>query len=378
MTDLSDPQQLKLLILASGLAVTEAARNHMLEVAEGAGLSSADYASTSGIILQLDDDVWVNAPTDEHNPNFVDDSAPTALDHVDGQLTIRNGRLESSARFCLQPRFHQPGHGREKVMNLVVTHGDRARLSPLRSCAMTCTFCNIPYDDPIRTYELKPIDDCIAALQVAVDDPLQPAQHILISGGTPKPKDIDNHRELYRRVIQAFPGAPVDIMMVPIPGLLDVAELNRLGVNEFSINLEVFDRERQLAVARQKYHSGRDYYLEFIEKAAAELGPGRVRSMLLVGLEPIESTLLGVEAIAQRGGVPVLSPFRPDPATPLRATRPPTHDELLDVLLRGQEITAKYDTFLGPACPPCSHNTLGFAQGADGQIQYRHAHPAML
>ena len=301
----------------------------------------------------------------------------TVLDLEGDHLVVHDGALESPAWYCLQPEFHEPGKGRE-LMDLVVSHGDRARLSPLRSCSMTCTFCNVPYDDPISTYQLKPIDDCIAALRVAVDDPVQPARHIMISGGTPKPKDASNHRELYRRVIEAFPGIPVDIMMVPIPGLFDVPALKAAGLNDLSINLEVYDRDLQQQVARQKYNWGRDYYLDFIEQAADVLGPGHVRSMLLVGLEPADSTIEGVEAIARRGGVPVLSPFRPDPSTPLRDIAPPDYDQLVDVFMRSQEIADKYGTFLGPSCPPCSHNTLNFGTGVDGKVGYAYEHPVML
>ena len=375
MNALTPAQELKLRMLAQGLSITPTARTWITDAAHGAGLSSADYASTSGPILELADDVWVNAPVQDHNSFAA--NATTVLDRVGDQLIVRDGALESPASYCLQPQFHEPGRGRE-LMDLVVTHGDRARLSPMRSCSMTCLFCNIPYDDPISTYRLEPIDACIDALRVAVEDPIQPARHILISGGTPKPKDIGNHQELYLRVIAAFPGIPVDIMMVPIPGILDVPALAAAGVCDLSINLEVYNRERQLQVARQKYNWGRDYYLDFIEYAAGILGPGRVRSMLLVGLEPTESTLEGVEAIARRGGVPVLSPFRPDPATPLGGMEPPGFDQLLDVYLRSQEIADKYGTFLGPACPPCSHNTLNFGTGADGKVAYRYPYPAML
>lgn len=374
---LTTAQELKLRMLAEGLTITAAARRAILTAARDAGLSAADYASTSGVILELAGDVWVNAPIEDHNPNFAA-HAPTVLDLTGDGLVVHNGGLEVAAAYCLQPAFHRPEPLGTRVTDLVVTHGDRARLSPLHSCAMTCTFCNIPYDAPLSTYQLKPIDDCIAALRVAVEDPIQPARHILISGGTPKPKDIENHQELYRRAIQEFPGIGVDIMMVPLPGLLDVAELARLGVGELSINLEVYNRERQQEVARQKFNWGRDYYLDFIGDAATELGPGRVRSMLMIGLEPIESTLEGVQAVAERGGVPVLSPFRPDPITPLGGLRPPTFAELRTVLERAQQIASDHGTYLGPACPPCSHNTLNFATDAGGALSYHHEHPAML
>lgn len=358
---LTASQQLKLHALADGLHITDRARNHIGDAQPGVGLSSGDYASTSGVILKLEDDVWVNAPTVNHNANFTADTQVT-LDLIGDKLVVRGYGLESLASYCLQPQFHRNRSPKDRLMELVVSHGDRARLSPLNSCAMTCTFCNIPYDSPLQTYRLEPIDECIEALRVAVEDPVQPAQHIMISGGTPKPKDIGNHRELYVRAIEAFPGVPVDIMMVPVPGILDVSALKRAGVNELSINLEVFDPDLQRRVARQKFNWGRDYYLDFIEGATEELGQGRVRSMLMVGLEPIELTLNGVRAIAERGGVPVLSPFRPDPATPLAGMRPSTYEEMLSVLHEAEEILSHFGTELGPSCPPCSHNTISFPQ----------------
>lgn len=376
MGDFTQAQELKFQLLAEGLTLSDGARRWLADVTHGKSLTPADYASTSGLILELDDDVWVNAPIVDHNPNFV--AEPTAVLDVDGgALVMRSGPLVSGVRYWPQPDYHGTGNDHGPLNNYVVTHGDRARLSPIRGCAMTCTFCNIPYDDPINVYTLKSIPACVEAVRSALDDGAQPAHHLLISGGTPKPKDVGFHRELYRTILTTFPELPVDIMMAPVTGVLDVPELARLGVNELSINLEVYDRGRARDVARSKYNQGLEHYLGAIEDAAAILGPGRVRSMLLVGLEPAESTLEGVAAIAERGGLPVLSPFRPDPVTPLRDVRPPDADELREVLLRATEIVADLGTILGPDCPPCSHNTLNFAVGRKGTVDYRHPRPAM-
>ena len=103
-----------------------------------------------------------------------------------------------------------------------------------------------------------------------------------------------------------------------------------------------------------------------------------MRSMFIVGLEPVESTLDGVRAMAQAGGVPVLSPFRPDPATPLGGMRPPGYEDMRTVYLRAAEIAYDEGAQLGPACPPCTHNTLSFGGNIDGDSFYPHAHPAML
>lgn len=376
MGDFTQAQELKFELLANGLSLSTDARRWLADATGGKSLTSADYASTSGLILELDGDVWVNAPIIDYNPNFVVD-AEAVLGVDDDGLFVEQGDHWSRVRYWAQPSYHGTANGHGPLNNYVVTHGDRARLSPIRGCAMTCTFCNIPFDDPIETYTLKSIEACVEAVRVALEDPAQPAHHVLISGGTPKPKDVGFHRELYRTILMSFPQTRIDIMMAPVKDVLDIPELASLGVNELSINLEVYDRERAKDVARAKYNQGLGYYLDVIEGAAGILGPGKVRSMLLVGLEPMESTLAGVAAIAERGGMPVLSPFRPDPTTPLRDLAPPTAAELREVLLRATEIVAAHGAILGPDCPPCSHNTLNFGTGSDGSLDYRYPRPVM-
>jgi hypothetical protein len=373
-TTLSAAQRLKFQLLAEGIEISRLARKALREATSQSDLTPADYASTTGLILELDDDVWVNAPINDHNPNFVSGSR-FVLDYgVDG-LCVHGAGLASQARFWPPPRYHGQKERFGPLNHFAVTHGDRARLSPVRGCAMTCTFCNIPYDDPLDVYGTKPIDALLEAARVAVRDERQPAHHMLISGGTPKRPDFGFMQELYRRVLQEFPPKTVDIMMVPLPGLLDLPLLDKLGLNEISINIEVFSETSAKQVMRNKYNQGLRFYLDFIAHAAEVLGPGRVRSMLMVGLEPMEMTLAGVAAIVERGGVPVLSPFRPDPATPLRDRKPAGAAELEQTYLHAVDVAASRGAMLGPDCPPCTHNTLSFV--APGS-PYRHQRPVMV
>jgi hypothetical protein len=368
VNELTEVQELKLVIMAEGVRITEAARQWIAERTGGASLSSADYASTSGVILRLDDDVWVNAPFVDNNPNFV--HGPGTMLDVEGDgLIVVNEHCQTKAEYCCQPDF-QTGAAAERITNLVVTHGDRARLSPIRGCAVVCSFCNIPYEFPSSEYLVQDPGACIEALEVAIADEMQPARHILVSGGTLRRRDYAGHAAMYQNILREFQDVAVDIMMMPIPEVLPVEELLRLGVNELSINIEVWDPEIEQDVARGKSIRGRDSYLEFIAAATRILGPGRVRSMLMVGLEPWESTLEGVREIAKRGGVPVLSPFRPDPATPLRDWPPSTAGMMRELYLRAREAVDAAGTVLGPLCPPCTHNTIGYAVGSDGHVRY--------
>lgn len=374
----TDAQELKFELFEHGLALTPAAADYLEVINDGRALTPADYASTTGVILRLDDEVWVNAPLAMHNPNFVDERTPYVLDHdATSGFSVQGAGLTSAAEFWRPPAYHGSldSQGRP-VNNYVFTHGDRVRLSPIRGCHFVCTFCNIPYEDP---YATKPLEAMIEAIRTAVCDRVQPARHMLISGGTPSRRDVGMLRGVYERILEEFPELDVDIMMVPVPGLFDLPRLNQLGLGGLSINLEVFSEQAATQMMRQKHRQGRDYYLDFLAEAADELGGQRVRSMLMVGLEPIQATLEGVRAIAERGCVPVLSPFRPDPVTPLAALEPPSAATLRDTWSRAFEIMTHFDLDLGPSCPPCTHNTLTLVAGdKDTPVTYPHLKPAMM
>ena len=361
-------QRLKFQLLEHGIGLSQETRDTIREASRDQALSSHDFASTSGMILRLEDNVWVNAPIRDHNPNFVTDECPFILQIDENGLIVRGANMESRAHYWLQPRFHgESTFEGQPLTNYVVTHGDRARLSPLHGCSMVCKFCDVPYG---MRYQKKDLDMMIDAVSRALHDPIQPARHLLISGGTPIDQDIQWLKTVYQTVLTTFPDLDVDIMMVPTGNLIDVDELKDQGVSQLSINLELYSDDAARRMMPKKFKQGRSHYLDFIERAAQTLGPGRVRSMLMVGLEPMEETLAGVVAIAERGGVPVLSPFRPDPATPLRDIVPPKAAFLETVFDRATERLAGMASTLGPQCPPCTHNTLSFAPVAGDDQQH--------
>ncbi len=355
MTVLTAAERLKFGLLADGLAMTDEAIRYIAAHNGDRPLTPADYASTSGIILVLEGDVWVNAPIATHNANFVVAPPYRLVRNGDG-LAVEGRGLGARAAFWLPPRFHGLRNtAGEEYNSYAFTHADRVRISPIEGCAFTCTFCDLPYE---FRYRRKSVEGLVDVTGVALADAVQPAHHILISGGTPRPADYQYVREVYEAIITGFPRVPVDIMMVPIEEVMDLPWLASLGVAEISVNLELWgEREARLRMPR-KHKQGRDHYLDYLSRGAAELGGERVRSMLMTGLEPLEDTLAGVAAIAERGCVPVLSPFRPDPSTPLRAYPVPAASYLEEAYLGAREITQRFGVALGPACIPCAHNTL--------------------
>jgi hypothetical protein len=347
--------------LDKGMRVSSQAREVIEGGVKGRPLTTGDYASTSGIALDIGESIFVNTPFSDYNPNFVTSETPYSLEVESDRFYLQYGPDQAiEVSYVPVPAYYGLRNisDRERLKDLVVTHTDRARISPIEGCAIACQFCNLPYE---YSYRKKQIPDLVDAVSVALRDEVLPAQHVLISGGTPKPQDYKYENEVYRSVAQAFPGLPIDVMMAPKDDLLDPRLLRRWGINELSINLEVYNADVARRWVRGKHNVGRDKYLRFIEDAVGVFGVGKIRSLLLVGLEPIEDTLRGVEELARRGCDPVLSPFRPDPATPLRNLQPPSSEMLTEAYQRAKDIVGQHQGVeLGPRCIPCMHNTLTF------------------
>lgn len=353
-------QRLKIALFTDGIAVSPAA-HALLAGADGTRpLTLADYASTSGITLRLEGDVWVNAPMQLHNPNFV--TAPGHTLDVDaGAFFVRGVQGEFAAAPLPVPDYHAETNAQgEKYTSYAITHSDRVRISPVEGCAIACRFCDLPFEYRYRSKRTEGLVDSVAR---ALRDEALPARHVLISGGLPRTGDYAWMQEVWAAVPAAFPGVEVDVMMVPAPGLLVPKELRAAGIAGLSINMEMWNSELAATVMPGKAKIGRDRWLDLVEEAVGEYGLGKIRSLLLVGIEPLEDTLLGVEALAARGCDPVLSPFRPDPSTPMRDHAPPSADALIEVWERAESIVRRYPGVrLGPRCVPCMHNTLTFPE----------------
>src|SRR4029453_17092948 len=84
-----------------------------------------------------------------------------------------------------------------------------------------------------------------------------------------------------------------------------------LGVDALSFNLEIFDPQLldRHCIGRMRY-IGRQRYLDALGHPARIFPSGAVWSDLVLGIEPSESTIAGIDALAALGVVPVLSARR--------------------------------------------------------------------
>lgn len=150
----------------------------------------------------------------------------------------------------------------------------------------------------------------------------------------------------------------------PPRNLETLRKLKAAGATELAMNMEVWDE----ALARRwmpgKSAISRERYLEALEFASGLWGKtGAVRSAFIVGLEPEESLLEGVERVCRAGAAPILSVFRPIPGTECGAIVPPENRRLLSIYEKAVLICRRYGLAPGPACVPCQNNTLSMPGG---------------
>ena len=353
--DLQPNELLKLRLLANGLRVSTDVRDKWRDRFDGP-LTLAEYATTSGVSLRLAGGLYVNAP-------IVNDQRAASLcwDH-DG-LAVRWAGRRTPVTPVPVPAYRERtlvdrlDGVQRPYSSYGVTHTDRCRISPIAGCAWRCRFCDLPYE---LAYRRKHPDDLLEVVHAAASDPLAPARHVLVSGGTPRRAD-EPWMDRVLEHIAAQSSLPVEVMMAPRRDCKHPAWLQSVGVQRLSVNIEVSDsnRLRDLAPAKARY--GRSEFLRYIEAAVDAFGVGEVQSLIVFGaaIEPLSSTLGGVRDLVERGCIPVLSPFRPHHLTPLAHASAATFEEVLDVYSATNDICVKAGNKVrpGPRCSACHHNT---------------------
>jgi hypothetical protein len=358
---MNDLYKLKISLMSKGVQITPDAYKALVG-GENTPLSVFDYVTTSGMVLTIPGNVYVNA-------NFKEECCKRSENMLDfnEKLIIRSpyGEVEVS---CMQvPSYYNEmlSSGRP-VTEVIMTHADRMRISPIRGCSNRCQFCDMGTAYPYRKTEINEIRE---ALGIALKDQNLTPKHLLISGGTPKKEDEEYLDTIYEQVIKKCP-VPVDVMMAPREDESILKRLLEWGCNGLSINMEINDGDLAKKIMPEKYRVGKDRYLKFIEKAVNVFGRGAVRSCVILGLEDAESTLEGVRNLAQIGCDPVLSSFKPLKGTMLEDVSTPESSFQEYVYEEAEKIVREYGVLLGPRCIPCQHNTLAFPVAGENYFFY--------
>lgn len=349
---------LKVALLTQGVVISENAKKY-LEEKEG-GLRPA---TNDAIDLKVAGAMVVNCPISIKFSEF----SPFTLDVVaDNNDTFKSVLLYYGEYLCDVGYFANDKR-QEKVTSRGVKYSkvaylstDRLRVHLTNNClfkkaGVGCAFCNMERDDERIT-----IDDVLEVVEDYQNN--RAVKHYLV-GGQSEDADIASDKlvETIRAIRSIDRNQHHHIYAMILP--CDEKTIDRMqaaGLNELAFNIEIYDEELAKKYMPGKSAFKRSEYMAALKKAASRQQLGETRSMLLVGLEPIESTMKCITELAQNKIQPLLSIIRPLPNTPLEHIVPPSMAKICDIYHNATCICKNADEKLklGPECIFCQNNTL--------------------
>jgi len=220
-----------------------------------------------------------------------------------------------------------------------------------------CKFCAL---DQRRGNDKRPSEFAEVAVAAYSEDP---NITMTINSGTLYSPDRGLKR--LTKYVEAIMGAlkkecdisyiPLQIECAPPDDIRYLQNIIEAGANSFSINLEIFDEKIRKEVCPGKSQIPFETYERSWSYVVEKLGDYRAASVLIFGLEPIESTIEGAEYLLERGVLPNIVPFRPLPGSVYENRKPVNHEKLFEVYLEIAKLIKKHgvDTNMRLGCSTC-------------------------
>lgn len=244
------------------------------------------------------------------------------------------------------------------VSRICLLATDRVRVQHHDCCdvvesGLRCRFCNFP--EGRAGFDQDDIDFAISSyLESGI-----PFRHFLVGGGSDLSKGALERTIEVVRSIRSRCDKPVYLMDLPPADVGDLVRLKDAGVNEVAFNIEVFDRTIAKAIMPLKGSIPLSRYVDALKGAVELWGDGgNVRSALVVGIEPMSSTLAGIDMLASMGVAPILSVFRPVSRSEMERTVGPDNTWLMRLYKEASAICSSHGIQLGPECEACRNNVL--------------------
>lgn len=351
--------RLKTRLLAEGLRV-EIRGRELAEIAKP--MLRVRSGSCGGLDIVLQDGTWVNAPVRESFAR----SSHLCLRLEEEDTVIDDGSTLHPVELVPAPAYYaQHSTGGTQMKRIGQLCSDRVGVGITNVCtfyqsrARRCAFCSIG-SNTVNELGNKGERDILETVVAAVRDPVAPARHILLGGGTPDEEDAGAMRiaEL-TRAIKDRCDVPIYAMLAPPRDLGRLELLADAGVDEIGMNIEVFGEEAARRFIPGKHQAiPLSHFWRALERAVSLFGPINTRSITVVGLEPAPVTIAGVERLASIGVLPILSPLRPLDGTALRDYPRMGGEHLWELTTAASEAAGKHEMPLGPVCIACQSNTL--------------------
>jgi len=161
---------------------------------------------------------------------------------------------------------------------------------------------------------------------------VRPVHSLAFGPGTPNLNDhgVRYISNLIKSISPDWRGG-ISVELVPPHNIDDLGLLVAHGVGSMIMSLEIWDDERRAVLCPGKSYISKSHYIDAWRYVVQALGRGKISSVLLVGLESVESTKAGIDALCEMGVVPTLIPFRPYDQTAVPILVKVRHEDYLEV-----------------------------------------------
>jgi len=262
--------------------------------------------------LVLPENVSVSVPVGEE----FTETSPYRLAVEDGRTFLTGDSEPCEVRVVPVPRYYaQNTQSGMPMWRIGSSYGPYIAINPASRCGfsrrgMSCRFCDVSTqaldrDEPI------PIADVIDTLRAAFAEGV--VEFVYLHLGYVESDDAGvQFVEPYVRAIKRQFDTLVAVQLQPPRDNLWIDHFYAIGVDALSYSVQIHDPETLARHCEGRVvQVGRERYYEALAHAASVFPNGTVWSDLIVGLEPLESTLQGIDTLVGMGVLPVLSVFRP-------------------------------------------------------------------
>ena len=299
---LSNPGYLKLELLVKGVRLDRSAL--VAPTIVKALALSESLGAPLEVSLILDRSVMVNIPVLE----CLNRQTPYSLGMENGRYLIRSATESVEVEVAPPPAFYEKRTSSGLSMGDVGrVYGEYLVVSPKNECVfiskeLPCRYCDLN----AKMAPDRSVSDLVETAAAAAAEGIVSSVCFNV-GFTLGPDGGIKLIEEYVRAIKSELGLLIAVQAQPPASDEWVDYTYAAGIDSLAYNLEVYDPELFDMVAPGKASMiGRSRYLEALRRAAKVFPEGAVVSNLIIGLEPLASTMKGIDYLTSMGVVPTL------------------------------------------------------------------------